>query len=128
MKDLFNYISRKSFLQSLFPEGLTEPVLFGQISLDVFGYTLIGLHTKQRPAIEVAKWGVWGQDYDVIVVTLLGGVENDFIMSGWSVRKYLPFDVLVEGDRKFLMQDDGDKKMRIEFSELIFQKCDSYLE
>ncbi len=99
MNDLMKFIHGKKFLETLFPMGLTEPVVIGQICLNVFGNTIISLHTKQQPVVEVAKWGVWGKDYNVVVIKLLGGDDALLEARNWPSKNYLPLDLLIENDR-----------------------------
>ncbi|HAS6364006.1 TPA: hypothetical protein RQJ98_004298 [Vibrio vulnificus] len=58
--NFFSFIRRDEFIKKLFPQGLTDDVYLGQIKLDVEGRMSINVHTKQKPEIEVKKWGKWG--------------------------------------------------------------------
>lgn len=126
--ELFKYVHRKEFLEKLFPDGLNEPVLIAQLCLDLYGHTIINIHTRQCPAVEVKKWGAWGVNYNVIVVKLLGMPESEFNVKGWPLALYADVAVVLEDDKKFLVQYGEEKNLKIEFSDFIFQGCVTYLD
>ncbi|PHM73265.1 hypothetical protein [Xenorhabdus cabanillasii] len=70
--NIIDAIDSNLFLKELFPLGLTGDVFLGQIGFDIQGRISLNINTKQRPEKEIIKWGVWGKDYDVIVIKLLG--------------------------------------------------------
>ncbi|MBF7143646.1 MULTISPECIES: hypothetical protein [Pseudomonas] len=55
--NLLDIVFHKEFLVKLFPQGLAEVLMVGQIEFDPFGNTTVALHTRQQPALEVKKWG-----------------------------------------------------------------------
>jgi len=114
------------FLSSLFPEGINEHVLLGQLCLDFTDRLRMHIHVAQRPAREVDKWGLWGKNYNVIVIELIGQsiekieVHNwqniDFCQLCFSYKEGI-YDLEFKGDSWWVS---------LAFKALIFQRCNVY--
>ena len=61
--NIVDVVSENLFLKKLFPYGLHDEMLLGQIGFALEGRLSLNVLTRQRPAIEVEKWGAWGKDY-----------------------------------------------------------------
>ncbi|MGP1086003.1 hypothetical protein ACJ8LB_22210, partial [Serratia sp. CY58181] len=55
--NLLDFVRRNEFLKKVFPNGLEESVYIGQIVFDVEGRLSVKIHTHQKPAVDVSKWG-----------------------------------------------------------------------
>lgn len=120
--------NNKDFLGRLFPEGLTEDVYLGQIMLSMEGRCVINIHTKQRPAIEIPKWGKWGEEYNVVVIIVSATGCRSIGIDNWQLGYYSPLELVLSNDKKFLSQKNSEWSLLIEFDSLQFQKCDTYLD
>jgi hypothetical protein len=56
--NLFDFVRRNEFLTKVFPNGLEGSVYIGQIVFDVEGRLSVKIHTHQKPAVDVSKWGL----------------------------------------------------------------------
>ena len=86
--NIVNLIYHNSFLNELFPNGLEPNVLIGQVDLDRCGRLRLDLHTRQKPSKEIKKWGIWGEDYDVIVIHLHGTALGETHLENWEKADY----------------------------------------
>ena len=126
--NFFSFIRRDEFIKKLFPQGLTDDVYLGQIKLDVEGRMSINVHTKQKPEIEVKKWGKWGENYNVIVLVLNGtGCENISI-DNWSSVGYSKLRIIEDHDSRHISQSGKNWKLKIKFDDFIFQHCEVYID
>ena len=82
--NLIDAVSRNHFLKELYPDGLIEDMLIGYLGFDCDNRFSLNLHSKQRPAKEVIKWGCWGESYNVVVICLLGQWVKDIKISNWE--------------------------------------------
>lgn len=124
---LLDIVREKHFLSKLFPTGLTGEVYLGQLSQDVTGRISITIHTKQKPAIEIEKWGVWGKRYNVIAIELMGTGCGDVAIKNWTNVNYSLVDVKEENNRKVLRQEGSDWSISLEFEDFMLQGCSTYL-
>ena len=129
--DLIELIANNVFLKQLFPKGLTEPVFVGQIQLDDTGGMYLGIHTKQKPAIEVSKWGFWNKNYEVIVIKLFARCQN-LTLNNWIDNEYgeLHIQEISKSEssaKAFLLSHFSEKSsIELECGILIFQGCSTY--
>ncbi|MCD5362662.1 immunity 50 family protein [Chromobacterium aquaticum] len=126
--DLLNRIARNTFLLDLFPSGLEQPLFLGQISLDVGGRLSFKLHTRQRPAMEVRKWGQWERDYNTIVIKLFAHAGADIRISNWREARYCALQLEVDGETLRLKQASGAFSLELALSHLLFQECSVYMD
>lgn len=116
------------FLQRLFPAGLTENVYLGQIQFDVEGRFSINIHTRQKPAMEIDKWGAWGSAYNVIVIKISGVGCRNVNLRNWMEGKYSRLDFLVNDEKYAIVQNEEDWSIYLEYDHLLFQKCAVYMD
>ncbi|WP_261091890.1 immunity 50 family protein [Serratia quinivorans] len=126
--NLINFIRRNNFLLTLFPSGFTDPVFLGQINLDVQGRLSINIHTQQKPELEVGKWGVWGTDYDVIVINIKGTGCKDINIANWKSVSYEKLTILDLDGKRYIHQKGYDWEVKLEFDDFIFQDCSTYID
>lgn len=126
--NLLNFIERKHFLEKLFPNGLVEKMVVPQIHIDSFGYTAINVHVRQKPAISVSKWGVWGEDYNTIVIKLIGSNVARCAVTNIQNATYADVNITDCGGRRILSQQAESWSLELEFECFIFQRCEIYLD
>lgn len=124
--DFVDCVDNNFFLQSIFPSGLGD-VLVGQFGLDQGRFSL-NIHVFKKPHKEVAKWGVWGVDYDVIVIRLLGAGVDDISIRNW--RKFTPAPLLcwISEGRLFIKCQSEAQMFEISCFGLVFQSGSTYIK
>ena len=125
--NIIDCIDRNSHLKTIFPDGITGDVLLGQIGFDADGRIRLHIHTRQKPAIEVAKWGKWSDQFNVVVVKLLGHGGGHVKIRNWKNAEFMACDVSKTGDTFLISQHGDDWDIEITFSDLLFQGYDVYL-
>ena len=125
--NILDHINNNLFLKKIFSDGLKEKILIGQVGFDVEGRFSINLHTKQKPSIEVAKWGVHGHNYDAIVIKLLGSNATDLSITNWRDISYAHFFITQEDGRLHLRASEGNWDFSAVVQTLGFQECSTYL-
>ncbi|GKS87634.1 hypothetical protein AVMA1855_25800 [Acidovorax sp. SUPP1855] len=113
-------------MKKLFPEGDFGEVFYGQLGFDVGGRVTVSLHVKNRPAIEVEKWGVWGVDYNVIVAELLGKTHGDVVLKNQIDFDFAKSSMIPEGGGFFIKQEGSNFSLCLPVKYLIFQGCTVY--
>jgi hypothetical protein len=126
--NIISCFGENPFLLGLFPDGLTEDVLIGQIGLDVGGLFRLNIHTKQRPKKEVAKWGIHGQHYDVIVIKLLGNNFSEIHTESWKDITYAQLNCTMENEAIKLQCGNDVWQFSASFGSLTFQGCTTYID
>jgi hypothetical protein len=79
------------------------------------------------PVGKSAKWGVWGKDYDTIVIVLLGNNIDDIEVTEWKNRNFENLKCTFENERYCFEHGEKYWKTRFTFQNLTFQKCRTYL-
>ncbi|KFK96511.1 MULTISPECIES: hypothetical protein [unclassified Serratia (in: enterobacteria)] len=125
--NFINCIHNK-FLEQLFPKGLQEPVLLGQLGLDLADRASINIHVTQKPAIEINKWGVWGEDYNIIVIKLIGQFLSKIDVINWQCVDFCFLEFSQEDDIIQLNFNGNAWSVKIELRSLTFQGCDVYIK
>jgi hypothetical protein len=128
MMNIIDAVSENLFLKKLFPQGLQNEVLLGQIGFDLGGRLSLNIHTRQKPAIEIVKWGTWGVDYNAIVIELLGLCSGSVSLENWENVDFASLSISYnEKNGKYLIHQEGEIwSVIIEFDVLIFQRCKIY--
>lgn len=117
-----------NFLQKIYPSESLIGSGFGTLNLDSSGQFLISFHVFSEPVVEIKKWGVWGEDYNVLVVRFIvqGGLKlnidcDDF--SGLYVKSLDDcggiFELVCEND-------SASQVVKLRFKTALFQGADSY--
>jgi hypothetical protein len=127
MMNFINNIGNK-FLNELFPDGLNEKVLLGQLCLDLADQFSINIHVSQKPSKEIAKWGTWGKDYNVIVIKLIGQFLKKVNIVNWQNIDFCTLNFSSTNEYISLNFDGDTWKVNLEFKTLTFQRCDVYLK
>lgn len=124
--NIIDLIGRNPFLDKLFPEGLAGDVLLGQLSFSV-GRMALNIHTQQKPAVEVEKWGKWGTNYNVIVLELLGNGGKYVHIENWWHADFAPANLIQENGISMLIQRGDNWSIKIDVDNLGFQRGSTYI-
>ncbi|MBF7143650.1 MULTISPECIES: hypothetical protein [Pseudomonas] len=126
--NLLDIVFNKEFLVKLFPQGLAEELIVGLIEFDPFGNTTVALHTRQQPAMEVKKWGRWGENYNTTVVILSISRIKEFSVRNISGALYSKVELVeVEGGFRLAQQSDG-WSFHMVFDHISFDSCRIYID
>lgn len=124
--NIIDAISRNHFLKDIYPTGLTEGVMIGHVGFDLDDRFSLNIHTKQRPAKEIPKWGQWGEDYNVVVICLLGVQIRNIEISHWDRTSFSPMHCTAAGKNYTISIGELEWKISLTFSSLVFQECHTY--
>lgn len=116
------------FLKKLFPEGLPKLVYIGPFELSEAGRFSMSIHTRQKPAIEVAKWGVHGRDYDVIAINISGSGATHINIENWVNSGFAIFDFSKNCQCIRITARETDWSFDVTVESLSFQGCSVYIE
>lgn len=128
--NVLNIIERNFFLKELYPNGLSN-FYMGRIELTAFDKLTLVLHFRERPAIEVAKWGRWGKDYNIITAELTGCMIKSIEITDWqnNQQELCECEVELTTDDYILLTFRGtDWKVVIELKSLLLQRNTVYME
>lgn len=114
------------FIDGLYPNGFGE-VLIGQFGLDL-GHFSINIHIFVEPAKKIPKWGVWGSDYNVLVLEFLGDGLSDIKIDNWSGFKKAQLQCHKDGNKFGLCQKGADWNFEVLFGMLTFQRSSTYID
>lgn len=81
--NILNVIDKNLFLKKLYPNGLFN-FYIGRIELNTFNTLTIVFHLREKPAIDIAKWGEWGKEYNVITAELIGSDIKKIQINNWQ--------------------------------------------
>jgi hypothetical protein len=81
--NILDIIRDNVFLEKLYPDGISN-YFVGQVHLDLSASVGITIHCKDKPAIEVAKWGKWGVNYNVIAIELSSNSARHIGVQNWE--------------------------------------------
>jgi hypothetical protein len=125
-KNFVDCVDNNIFLQSVFPSGLGD-VLVGQFGLDEGQFSL-NIHVFKQPDREIKKWGIWGVNYNVVVIKLLGAGVDDIAIRNWQSYTSGPLLCWIIEDRLFINCQPEGRFFEISCSGLIFQSCSTYIK
>ena len=123
-----HFIKSHEFLGKIFPNGMEkEKVAVGDVKLRNSGSALFSIHICSKPEIDIKKWGVWGEDYNVVVVDL---VLSDIISLDvknwggviWSDIEESSFQV----NKKYTCFEKKNFSLKVYYEHIIFQSCRVY--
>lgn len=126
--NLIDIISSNQFLKKLYPDGLND-YFIGRLELSCFDRISIILHCKQRPDINVPKWGIWDIDYNVITIELLGTMINKLNVFGWekNCEESCQF-IINKVNNDYQIEFWGKEwKIELELKSIIFQRNSTYI-
>lgn len=126
--NIIDFIARRNFLEQLYPSGIATKIMIGQLSLDVGGRCYLNIHTRLKPAIDVAKWGNWSEDYNTVVIKLTGSRVTSIHANNWLKADYHDLVVDYNQDLITLTQKSENWDFTLTLGGLVFQSCDVYLD
>mgnify|MGYP007066661519 CR=1 FL=1 len=126
--NLLDIIYPNPFLQSLFPQGLSNELLVGKVEFDSGGHSWLTIHTKQRTQTTVKKWGEYGKDYNRTAIRLSICNSKKVSVVEWFNADYLPVDIIKKDDKGCIFRQRGEVfYIEIEAEFFSFHSCDAYL-
>ena len=85
--NIIDIIDNNYFLKQLYPNGIKEFCL-SHINIDCFKNVDLVLQTREKPHIEVKKWGKWGVNHNIITHTITNNIIKDINISNWGKSKF----------------------------------------
>ena len=126
--NILDMIYNNTFLKELFPDGLESTVLIGHINFDLNKKISLSIHTKQKPLKIVKKWGIWGEDYDVIVIEIYGISCYKTILKNWENVDYGILSISKELDVYTLSHSGSSWDIKLQSQMFSFERCDTYID
>ena len=126
--NVIDLIDNNFFLKKIFSHGLVGPVYIGQFGLDVGGRFSMNIHTMQRPELEVVKWGIYGQNYDVIVIRLLGYEASNIKIENWMNADFAIVDFSNEEKAIRITAREPGWALDVTVGGFVFQGCSTYID
>ncbi|WP_407267377.1 hypothetical protein [Tenacibaculum maritimum] len=77
--NILDTIRNNQFIKKIYPNGISD-FFIGNISLGIDSSITIALHSKEKPSIEISKWGKWGINYNIIVIEFSSFYLKDVIL------------------------------------------------
>jgi hypothetical protein len=123
--NIIESIDNNLFLKKIFPEGIGD-ALIGQFGLDR-GRFSVNIHTHAKPAKETHKWGIWGKNYNVIVIELLGEGLTQIEIQNWDKFESMLIHCDKNEDDITISSGRDDWAFKVCCKSLTFQKCSTYI-
>ncbi|MEB3863306.1 hypothetical protein MSG66_04575 [Acinetobacter sp. IK31] len=123
-----NEISNNVFLKKLYSDDITSSILIGRFSIDLSGYCDIDFHVNKEPDILVEKYGVWGVDYNTVVIKTKGRISGDVLINGWLLNDYKELTFKKTHNGIFIKSTNGNFNFSVEVNGLIFQGISVYFD
>lgn len=123
--DVIDCIDNNLFLKKIFPEGIKN-FLIGQFSLDQGQFTL-KIHTRLKPAVETAKWGSWGKNYDVIVLEMIGVGIREVEINNWNGFDFAEATCSRQGNNLLIELSGIDWSFTLSCLALTYQRGSTYI-
>lgn len=124
--NLITFINRNIFFKKMFPDGIKGKVLVGKFSIDLSMNCEIHFHITDKPSIEINKFGLWGVDYNTIVIKTLGLIGDEVCIRNWNDAE--PSDLEInQQDQDFIITSSGkNRNFYIKVKGIIFQDISVY--
>ena len=126
--NLMDAIERNVFLEKVFPEGVADTLEIRQLCLEKSGRTTIRILVKQKPAIDVKKWGEWNKDFDTLGVVLTGSSIHNVEIENWEGSGPSSLNVSKKDDLFCFLQEGNDWKISFSCDSFIFEEIVTGLE
>jgi len=126
--NILDIVNRNQFLKQLFPNGI-DNFFLGQLDLSIDDRISLILHSKTKPNIEIAKWGKWGEDYNIITIELTGHFIRKINVNNWQNNQceLSTCEILQENDYYLITFTGNNWSVEMELQTLIFQRNDTYI-
>lgn len=128
---ILEIIERNHFLRQLYPEGPSNLAVVA-FSTDLNNFTL-KIRTSEKPAIDIAKWGIWQIDYDAVEIELRNNYIKELCCCDWwnNTKRDCSIEIQDIGEdlRKIKFMGITEKwQLTITVHSLIFQGCRVYMK
>jgi hypothetical protein len=138
--NIIDIINSNNFLKQLYPNGI-QNFFLGKINLTFENRIAFVLHVIDKPAIEVQKWGKWGEDYNIIVLEISNNGLKNVNITDWgnNVGKICLYDIIFDDIENYNIQLDSFNlifknsqnnnpwKVEVRTDSLIFQGASVYI-
>lgn len=129
MLNITEIIESSIFLNKLYPNGI-ERLSIHKIDFmtSSYGSSLVYIYTNQKPLIDMTKYGVFGQDYNTIVIELQCRISGIEIYNSSNNKSYLPIEIHYNEDSGYTLKqawENGRIKLNIE-NKFIFQMVSAH--
>jgi len=114
------------FIESIYPEGVGE-ALIGKFGLDQGRFSM-NLHIYTEPAKKIPKWGVWGANYNVVVLKFIGDGLKVIKVENWECFGKAELLCNWDGDRYCISQRGPTWEFEVLFGILVFQGAETYVD
>ena len=128
--NILNVIDKNLFLKKLYPNGLFN-FYIGRIELNTFNTLTMVFHLREKPAIDIAKWGKWGKEYNVITAELIGSDIKKIQINNWQNNNQEVCNCKIDkatDDYISLTFSGCDWSVELILKSLILQRNTTYLE
>jgi len=123
--NIIDCIDNNIFLKKIFPYGV-HSFLVGQFALDQ-GQFSINIHIKSKPAIEILKWGTWGEHYDVIVFEMIGVGIRKIEINNWNGFDFAEATCTEQDNELTIELSGADWSFSISCLALTYQRGNTYI-
>lgn len=129
MLNLIDCIDSNIFLKKLFPNGITNnEVMIGKFSIDLSMNCDLHFHVRQKPDIEVHKFGTWGKDYNIVVIRILGAISEEAQIQNWRSTDFQELKIVKNEDNYILSTSNEKFNFSVMIKWLTFQSISVYLD
>ena len=128
--NILNVIDNNLFLKKLYPNGLFN-FYIGRIELSTFNRLTIVFHLREKPAINIVKWGEWGKEYNIITTELIGSDIKKIQINNWQNNNQDVCNCKITkiiGDYISLIFSGRDWSVEFILKSLLLQRNTIYLE
>ena len=118
------------FLSSIYQDEDFEMATLGFFSMNYADEVELHLHVFKKPRKSVEKWGVWGRDFNVVVIKiLLQGIKKVEMIDvhHLSGLKLFDLDWVAGGTNMRFCCDSKSQSIGLLFNACTFQNCVTYI-
>ena len=126
--NILNCTYPNPFINKLYPDGLFGDIYIGNVIFSSNNDIYIDIHTQMKPAIETKKMGIFGLNYNIIVIRLSAVKHKNIIISNWGRQDFLPLKITEEDDGFFLEQKKDEFVFQIKAKSFLFGNLSVYLK
>ena len=125
--NIIEKIDNNFFFKELFPSGIEGDIFVGNIELRTDKRMFVDIHTTQKPNKEIKKWGVWGGNYNTIVIEILIDSIKKSEIINWQKAKPCQIQFSYEENLFSILFSGNDWYIFIKADAMLFQRCSVYI-
>ncbi len=129
MLNITEIIESSPFLHKLYPNGINNLSIHRiNFMTDSYGSSFVYIYTNQPPQINIPKYGVFGEDYDTIVIELSCRISELEVYNSSKKISYSPIEIYSNDASGYILKQiwkDGSIRFSID-SKFIFQGITTY--